>query len=189
MTAIALARTAVLLAAAFAAGCASDPGLPRVVTVAAGQPTRVLLQQVRQQQTFLLQNASSTEAAQFYGGATATLAKVVPDAQLQVLLDILAQKGMFGEPRAAVPPEARDVLVVEQGDRRWIWARRRAGIQAEEASFHEARAYFLELFNSNMAFHASAPGQRPDLRAEQERVRSDAEAARSRLEGLQGRQP
>lgn len=186
MAALALTRSAVLLAAGFFAGCASDPGLPRAVTIEDGRPVRVQLQRVRERQTFLLQNASSAEPADFYRDAS-PFGKIVPDAQLQALLDVLAAKGMFATGTTSVPPDARDVLVVDQAGQRWIWARRRLGVQQDEAAFHEARAYFLEVYNSSTAYRPSALP--PDLKAEGERVRQEAEAARARLEHLQGEKP
>jgi len=186
MAAHALTRSVVLLAASFLVGCATDPGLPRAVTIEDGRPVRVLWQRVKEGQTFLLQNASSADADDFYASSS-PFAKVAPDVQLQALLDVLAAKGMFDAGDAPVPPDARDVLVVDQGDRRWTWARRRAGMQTSEAAFHEARAYFLEVYNSSTAYHPSA--KMPDLEAEQDRVRRDAESARRRLEQLQGEKP
>lgn len=186
MVALALTRSAVLLAASLFAGCASDPGLPRAVTIEDGRPVRVQLQRLQQRQTFLLQNASSADPAVFYRDAS-PLAKVVPDHQLQALLDVLAAKGLFVAAAAALPPDARDVLVVEGPDRRWAWARRRADAPAEIAAFQEAVAYFLEVYNSSTAYHPS--DRAPDLGAERDRVRRDAEAARLRLERLQGDKP
>ncbi|MBL8730162.1 MAG: hypothetical protein JNM25_17195 [Planctomycetes bacterium] len=186
MVAIALTRSAVLLAASFFAGCASDPGLPRAVTIEDGRPVRVQLQRLRERQTFLLQNASSADTAAFYRDAS-PLAKVVPDRQLQALLDVLAAKGMFAAATDAVPPDARDVLVVDATDHRWTWARRRSATPAEIAAFQEALAYFLEVYNSSTAYHPS--DRVPDLEAERDRVRQQAEAARLRLERLQGEQP
>lgn len=189
MAAFALTRFAVLFAAGFAAaspfaGCAGGPALARAVTIEAGRPTRVLLAQLRERQTFLLQNASSTTAADFYGGDMPALAKIASDAQLQALLDILAEKGMFANGGGGVPPDALDALVVEQGGQRWTWARRRAGVQADEVAFHEARSYFLDLYNLSQAYHSADASL--DLKAEQQRVRREAEAAKNRLQQLQG---
>jgi Tol biopolymer transport system component len=86
-----------------------------------------------------------------------------------------------------VPPGARDVLRVDQGGRSWIWARREAGVQASEAAFHEARSYFLEVYNSSTAYRPSEA--RPDLWAEKERANDDAEAAKNRLEQLKRQKP
>lgn len=190
MAALALTRFAVLLAAGFLAGCAGGPGPSRAITIEAGRPTRVLLQQIQQRQTFLLQNASSTSAADFYRGDMPSLAKIAPDAQLQALLDILAGKGMFQDGgmlqhgQGNVPADARDVLAVEQGGRTWTWVRRQAGVQADEMAFHEARSYFLDLYNQSQAYHSSDRGL--DLKAEQARVRREAEAAKAKLQQLQG---
>ena len=189
MIALARARTLVLFTVTFVAGCASGPSLARAVEVEAGEATRVLLTQVQGRTTFLLQNASSADHAAFYSDPKdPVLGKVVPDAQLQALLDVFSEKGLFATGLGSVPPDARDVLVVENGGRRWTWARRQPGMQATEATFHEAKAYFLEVYNSSMAYRASDPHNPPDLTAEQARVRDDAEAAKGKLERLRGRQ-
>lgn len=185
MTAFALARTAVLLAATVFVGCASDPDLPRAIQLEPGRPTRVTLHQVRERQTFLLQNASSTEAVDFYDGDMPPLAKIAPDARLQVLLDIFAEKGMFTPRPGTVPADARDVLTVEHAGRSWIWARRAAATAPDQAAFHEARAYFFELYNQSIAYHTGTAVDRQRLKAERERAQRDADAARSRLEQLQ----
>jgi len=188
MTAIALAR--ILLLAACFASCAGGPGLSRSVTIVEGQPTRVTLMQVKEQRTFLLQNASSTAAEAFYADwQKHPLGKVVPDDRLQTLLDVFAERGLFETGSGGVPLNARDVLRVEHGGRTWTWARVHAGVQQEEAVVHEARAYFLEVYNSSMAYRPSDPKDRPDLTAEQLRARDEAEAAKRRLERLQGSKP
>lgn len=176
MAALALTRSAVL-ATSLLVACASDPGLPRAVTIEPGRPVRVLLQRTSQAQTFLLQNASSTEAADFYRDA-GPFAKVVPDAQLQALLDVLAAKGLFAAGNVPVAGDAREMLAVEQSGQRWAWARRRGGTAAEAVAFQEALAYFLEVYNSSTAYHPSE--QTPDLMAERDRLRREAEAARAR---------
>jgi hypothetical protein len=184
MTASALARTAALLVVPLVAGsCASGPSLARDVAIEAGRPTRVLLTQVQTNTTFLLQNASSVDPASFYRDSRLALGKIVDDDTLQALLDVFSEKGMFAASQGTVPPNARDVLVVEQGDRRWIWARRLAGTQAE-ATFHEAKGYFLEVYNSSTAYRGSEDDPRPDLQQEKMRVRQEADAAKNKLEHL-----
>jgi hypothetical protein len=186
MTAHGLARN--LLIASLLAACAGGPGLARDIEIEAGRPTRVTLSQVKEARAFLLQNASSTETAEFYADwQQHPLGKVVSDAQLQALLDVFSEKGLFARSLGAVPPGARDVLRVDQGGRSWIWARREAGVQASEAAFHEARSYFLEVYNSSTAYRPSAA--RPDLWAEKERANDDAEAAKNRLEQLKRQKP
>ena len=173
-----------LLAAGLVVSCQSAPSLPRSVTIESGQPTHVTLVQVQGGMKFELQNASSGDAAAVYSDAKANpLAKVVPDAQLQALLDVFTQKGMFAASTTSVPPDARDVLAVDQPGRRWTWVRRQAGVQAAEADFHEAKAYFLEVYNSATAWHRGS-GARPDLLSEQSRVKADADAAKRKLENL-----
>lgn len=183
---------AVLRVAAFlaAAGCASGPSLPRGLQIEPGQRTTVRLMQVTTGQVFTLQNASSGSAGAVYSDErTDQLTKVLTDAQLQALLDVFTDKGMFVPREASVPPDARDALVVLQGDRRWVWSRRLAGTAESELPFHEAKAYFLSMYNQATAYHGNSGNSRtgddrPDLKAENDRVRSEAAAAKRKLEGI-----
>ncbi|MEO6596861.1 MAG: hypothetical protein ABIP94_19120, partial [Planctomycetota bacterium] len=147
-------RIAVLLATASTlVGCASSPTLPRGLSVETGKRTSVKLLQVQSQRVFALQNESSGAADSFYSDEHANpFAKVVPDAQMQALLDVFTAKGLFANSMAQLPPDARDVLSVDQGDKRWIWARRQAG--EAEVGFLEAKSYFLEVYNNSTAYHS-----------------------------------
>ncbi len=176
-----------LAAACGIVGCASGPDLPRAVTVTEGQRTVVALQQTASKLLLTLQNDSAARPAEVYSGA-ADGRKVVADAQLQALLDVFTANGMFEQSLGAVPPDARDVLTVVQGERRWIWARRQLGVQQTEQSFHEARAYFLQLYNSAVAYHGRPGDERPNFRDENTRAASEAEAAKQKLESA-GRKP
>jgi hypothetical protein len=179
MVVLAPPRFTVLLAAAFfgSGGCVGGPNLSRELEVRPGERTTVRLMQFQQNQVLTLQNASSGSANEVYSDRrTDPLAKVVDDAQLQALLDVLAEKGLFKLGAASVPPDARDALVVQQNDRRWVFSRRLAGMQQEELQFHEAKAYFLSVWNGATSYH-SADVDRADLRAEQARVKSDAREA------------
>jgi hypothetical protein len=165
------------------AACASS----RPVQVVQGQRTRVVLTDVAAQRSFALQNASSGAANEVYSDRSADDAvKVVTDANLQQLLDVLATQGMFERAAAAAAPDARDLLVVESGGRRWVWSRRLRGIDAAELPFHEARSYFLTFYNSVVAWHAGDV-DRQGFAAEQARAQQGGEAARQRLEQLQRR--
>ncbi|HEX6811595.1 MAG TPA: hypothetical protein VF384_08240 [Planctomycetota bacterium] len=179
-----------LLAAGLIVGCqgTQGPSLPRSVKIEPGQPTNVRLLQGQGRKEFELRNESSGDAQAVYSSENANpLAKVIPDEQLQALLDVFSANGMFGKSVSSVPPDARDVLTVEQPGHRWTWVRRQAGQQPGEADFHAARSYFLEVYNSATAWHR-ASGDRPDLASEQDRVKADADAAKKKLESL-GRKP
>ncbi len=187
MVRLALLGNALLPAAAlFVAACASAPGRARDVVVTAGEPIKVSLLQVQDGLRFELQNASAEDRAAVYSDAsTNPLAKVVPDEQLQRLLDVFAQSGLFATAQSTAAPDARDVLRIDRAGSSWTWSRRQRGVQADEARFHEAKAYFLELYNSSTAYHRGQA--RPDFREERGRAREDAEAARRRLEGLRAK--
>lgn len=202
MVALAVPRFAMLLAAACGiVGCSSAPELPRAVTVTEGQRTVVGLFQVGSKLQLSLQNesadrASANDAAPqvpepgqtvtLYSKGSADGRKVVSDAELQALLDVFAANGMFDRSLAAAPPDARDVLTVEHGGRRWLWVRRQLGMQASEQSFHEARAYFLQLYNTAIAYHG-AGRDKPNFKEESTRAAIEGEAAKSKLESPQYR--
>lgn len=173
-----------LLAAAFlhSGGCVGGPNLPRVVQVTAGQRTTVKLVPFTGGQVFTLQNKSSGSAEKVYSKDNDPMTKVVTDEQLQKLLDVFAEKGAFGS-GAQVPPDARDALVVQQGDQRWAFYRRLAGVQEQELAFHEAKTYFLSVWNGAIAYHTTDQ-DRVDLRAEGDRVRSQGQASKKKLQGI-----
>jgi hypothetical protein len=178
-----LALTSVALLAA----CAGAPDVARSpVAITRGERTRVLLTEVASGRTFGLQNASSGSAEEIYSAADSNRSlKVVADANLQELLDVLAAAGMFTKAGDQPAPGARDLLVVDMPERSYVWSRLRRGIDPAEQSFHEARSYFLTFYNQVTAFHNVKMD--PDaLRAENERVRRSADAARARLEQQTG---
>ncbi len=176
-------KFAVLLAAAcaLAGGCASGPNLPRALAIEAGRRTTVRMMQFSTGQVFSLQNASSGSADDVYSDKRADpLAKVIPDEQLQKLLDVLAEKGAF-QGTSTVPPDARDALIVQQDEKRWAFYRRQAGLQQEELAFHEAKAYFLSVWNGATAYHTTDPDT-TDLKAAQDKAKADAQAMKRKLE-------
>jgi len=182
-------RTSALLLAALATlaitSCASGPA-PGPVRVTPGQRTTVRLVQFTTNQAFSLQNVSSGTAADVYSDAEGDrFAKVVTDAEMQALLDVLAAKGAFANPSATVPTGARDALIVQQGERRWLFARQRFGLQEAELPFHEAKACFLSVWNGATAYHSSK--QAPDFPAESDRMRADSAAQREKARALDGR--
>lgn len=180
--------TLLLLAACTVAGCASGPQLPRVLQVVEGERTTVRLRQVDGDLVLSLQNDSAGTADKVYEALSEDRSrKVVSDADLQALLDVFAGQGLFAQAVAQVPADARDVLTVQSGDRTWTFVRRQRGMQQSEAAFHEARAYFLALYNSSVAYHGTGEG-RPDFRSEGRRAQVDAATATSRLRDLRRRQ-
>ncbi len=184
MVALAPLRFAQLLLAAGAiVGCQSGPSIStRACTVVAGQRTTIHLLQVNDNLALSLQNASANEAADIYTQSSADQSrKVATDAEVQALLDVFSDKGMFAASLPDVPSDARVVLLVEQGKQRWYWARRKLGVQASDETFNEARAYFLSLYNGSVAYHGTGK-QRPDFTGENARARAEAETARLRLE-------
>jgi hypothetical protein len=197
MPALAFVRILQLfVAACLAVACSSGPALRRDLALVPGELTTVRLLAVKGSLALALQNVSAQQPADVYGRTSAEVdpgRKVVDDVNLQTLLDLFSEKGMFATALAEVPGDARDVLAVEQGRRRWIWAlsgdpqRRLAQRQqGAERTFQEAQAEFLHLYNSSVGFHGTGE-DRPDFRAENARARAEAERARVRLEHTKGR--
>lgn len=167
-------------------GCASGPDIASGPQIEPGRRTVVRYVQFTSSQVFSLQNASSGSKAEVYGDAQRDRSvKVVGDGELQALIDILTENGMLDKATATAAPDARESLVIEMPDRRWIWTRQGRGL--EDVDFHNARGYFLAMFNSAVAYHGNADEEVPDLEGQRQRIRRDANAAREKLLRL-GRQ-
>jgi hypothetical protein len=180
----ALALPALLALLVLFAQCASQAGLPHVVTIASGKRTRVLLTQIDSRQTLALQNESSGSQKQIYSDSAGDLAeKVVADDELQRLVDLLAQQGMFQKAGAGAAPGAKELLVVEQDGKRWIWSRLNAAqTTADELmAFSRARTYVMAVYNSAVAYHTRKLTGK-DLEAERERVLQSSKAALQKAE-------
>lgn len=163
-------------------GCSSGPSLQRVLTVRDGEPTVIALRQGNLLLT--LRNESAGLKEDVYKQARDTNLKVAPDGELQALLDVFAEEGLFA--RAANAANAGpEVLQIEQGDRVWSIARPAGNDPQGKANFHQARQYFLAIYNGNVAFHGAhqrdANTERPNFSDANARAKADAEAARERL--------
>lgn len=156
-----------------AAGCAGVPSLPRAVTVEEGRRTTVrLIQFADGGRAFTLQNDSSGRAVEVYSDTQIDPAtKVVSDVQLQRLLDVFADSGLFVGASSSVPAEARSAIIITQNGRRH--ALHGAFYEAaRKQAFSRAQAYFLTVYNGATAYH-SADLHRRDLEAERDRARRD----------------
>lgn len=177
-----LSRAAGAAALLLCCQCASGPNLPRVVTVVEGERVRVSFTEVSDNRTLSLQNVSSGAKETVYKDPKSDLGtKVVDDARLQLLLDMLAQAGMFQRTAPVASSTARELLVVEQGGRKLVWSRgpvKVDGIEAVQA-FDQARAYFLAMFNAATAFH-SRNWDKFELVEEQARMEASGKVARER---------
>lgn len=184
----AAATTALILLATGLAGCAGEPPLRRHLALAPGQKSVVRYIDVKGTLALSLQNASAAAATDVYrtdSGAIDPGAKVVADDDLQALLDIFSERGLFAAAANEVPADALDALIVQQGGQRWVFPRRLRGVQQAESAFHEGRAYFLALYNDVTAYHGTGD-DRPDFKSEQRRAADDGRAARAKLERLRG---
>jgi len=160
--------------------------LPRALTVNTGERVRVALSDDGGAQICTVQTASSGSRNQVYSDPTADgWTKVLPDQGVQQLLDLLAAKGLFEHGSPAPIPGARDMLLVEAGDRLWCWARQPGAAQQQALAFLEAKSYFLTAWNQAVAY-SSAAVRKEDLEAARARARQGAEAAKRKLRRLQG---
>jgi hypothetical protein len=184
MVASALGRfTQLLLAAAALVACAGGPSLRRDVTVRDGESTVVALVTGSGRLQLSLQNDSARMPAEAYAERSADPSrKIVADADLQALLDVWSEMGLFAQASPSAAPDALDVLLVDHGGRRFTWSRRQRGAQSTEKAFHDARDYFLALYNSNVAYHGTTA--RPNFGGENQRAQTTSAAARARLEQL-----
>jgi hypothetical protein len=144
------------------AGCAGPSTLPRAVEVEEGRRVRVALTDASGR-TLAMQNLSSGSRTEVYSDrGAAAQPKVIRDADLQTLLDALAERGMFENASPAAAPGARSTIVVETPDRSWIWSRpavdpsKSPDEQPLVGRYDEARAYVLFIYNSEMSFHAGS---------------------------------
>lgn len=176
-----------VLLAALASGCASGPTASGAPEVLANQRTLVRYVQFGPGQILSLQNASSGTKEEVYSDPQRDrMVKVIGDGELQALISIFGDYGMFQSGAANASVDARECLVVETPSRRWVWTRRR-GPGVEDPDFHQARSIFLALYNASVAYHGDQSGPAPDLASQQQRIQQDAAAARERLLRL-GRQ-
>jgi hypothetical protein len=162
--------------------CASPgPTLQRVVTLESGQLVRISLVQVQGGQTLTLQNASYSKPADVYSDpAGDRTVKVIDDEEVQKLLDVLAGQGMFERAAPLPAGDARELIAVQQGDRRWIWSRRAASTVDVEA-FGNARVCVMAVYNSTTAYHKAQLSGR-DLDAEKDRIEKASAEARQKAE-------
>ncbi|MFM1872984.1 MAG: hypothetical protein RL398_2406 [Planctomycetota bacterium] len=162
-------------------GCAGGPDVASGPPIEPGRRTLVRYVQFGTGQAFSLQNASSGKREDVYSDPQRDrMVKVVSDGELQALLDIFADQGMFGQAAAVASTDARECLVVESPERRWVWTRPRNGGPLDNA-FGDARAYFLALYNTSVAYHGSEKEPPPDLAGQKDRIQRDAAAAREKL--------
>ena len=171
-----------LLCAAGLAACATS--LPRSLTIQPGETSTFSLVS-RSGPKLTLRNDSSGNPDVIYSEANDQLSKVVPDAELQALLDVFTADELFDLSLPSVPGNARDVLRLEKGGQQWNWVRRGSFTDPREEAFNKARAYFLSLYNGSTAYHSgpsSEDGAYPEFLDEKELARRNAELLRLKRE-------
>lgn len=163
----------------------SAPSLKRVVTVTPEQRTRIQLVQATGPALALQTEALGSRAAVYSDALGDVAAKVVEEADMQTLLDVLAARGFFERAAPVGAPEAREAIVLDHGERRWVWSRRppTAADDPVFLAFHECRAYVLQLYNQTTAYHTGRNLTGDDLEREQERIRRQREATQRKYEG------
>jgi hypothetical protein len=168
-------------------GCANGPDLARVVTVNPGEPTLIWMRQSAGNLTLTLRNDSAGLANDVYSNSKDPSTKVVADAELQTLLDVYAEDGLFqhalgGSAGSGSTSSGFDVLTIDQQGRQWHWVRKQRGAQQGDQAFHKARDYFLAIYNGTVAYHDTT--ERPNFSSENARAKAEALAARERLQQL-----
>ena len=174
MVAAPTVRTSLLLATIGLAACSS---LPRSLTVRPGETATISLV-YKSGPRFTLRNDSGGSPGKIYSGGGDQLSKVVPDAELQALLDVFTAEKLFDLSQSSLPGNSRDVLRLDQGGKTWFWARRGSFTDPREAAFNKASQYFLSLYNGSTAYHSgpsSQDGHYPSFLTEQELARRNAE--------------
>ena len=167
-------RISLLLTAIGLAACGA---LPRSVTVRPGEPSTISLT-YKNGIRFTLRNDSGANPNQVYSGAKDQMSKVVPDSELQALLDVFTAEQLFEQSLPSVPGRSRDVLQLEQGNKSWFWVRRGSFTDPREAAFNKASQYFLSLYNGSTAYHtgpSSEDGYYPSFLSDKELARRNAE--------------
>jgi hypothetical protein len=157
------------------AACSSQPKLRRQVTIAEGQQVRVVLAGTSTRPLELRNLPHSSPQAFYSDPQTSSTTKIVADAELQTLLDVLAATGMFAAAGPTEPPGSKDTLTVEIDGKRHVWSRPRARQEnlAAIKAFDQGRNYVISLFNSTMSLHTTDLAS-PDGRAMREAIeRSD----------------
>ena len=156
---------------------AACSALPRSLIIHPGE-TSVFALISRKGPKLTLRNDSSGNPNEIYSGAADQLSKVVPDAQLQALLDVFTADKLFELSIPSVPGNARDVLRLEQSGKIWYWVRRGSFVDPREQAFNKARTYFLSLYNGSTAYHtgpSSDDGRYPTFLTEKELLRRQKE--------------
>lgn len=172
------------------AACAGPaPSKPRVLTVDGHQRTRVQLVQLGGGPVLTLQNESVGSRSEVYSDDLGDpTAKVLEDAALQALVDVLTDQDFFERAAGAAAPGARELVVIEHGDRRWVLSRplpRSADDPAFQA-FQQCRGYVLALYNQTMAYHSGRGLDAEALKRQQDALRRQADDARARLDAGKG---
>lgn len=178
-------RISLLICGTLLAACGA---LPRSLIVAPGE-TSVFALISRKGPKLTLRNDSSGNPNEIYSGTADQLSKVVPDAEMQALLDVFTAEELFDQSVSGVPSNARDVLRLEQSGNTWYWIRQGSFTDPREQAFNKARAYFLSLYNGSTAYHSgpsSEDGRYPSFLTEKERQRRQQELQQLKKNGASG---
>lgn len=165
----------------------SSPALPRVLTVTSGERVQITLITDQGERVFKVQNASSGSRNEVYSDPESQAwTKVLPDKDLQQLLDVLTAQGLFEYSAAAPIATARDTLMVESAGRSWYWAHNNSDLATLRQKFLAAESYFLTAWNQAVAY-SSTSMNRADLEAASARAQRSSTDAQRKLRNLQGK--
>jgi hypothetical protein len=170
-------------------GCAGAAPTRRDLAITSGERTRVAVVLMANQQSFTLQNASAAAKADVYRDSkTPPGLKVIGDARLQALLDVMAENNFFQQAAPVAAADSREVIYVEQGGRRWVLSRRplQVGGEGVIAAFNTLKTYVLSVYNDTTGFQNSTAVTESELKAERERIRANGAAAKAKAEAAGG---
>jgi hypothetical protein len=143
-----------LLAATFCQ-CASGPALSREVELKAGSRTLITLQQASLELTLINQSALTESQAVAARKADRNL-KLIPDDQVQFLLDRLGGEQFFGMANEVADPEARSWLTVMIDGKKHILSGRAArGDHLYMQRFSKCINLFSTIYSANDSFAGS----------------------------------
>lgn len=143
-----------VLATAFCQ-CAGGPALERKILIQPGTRALVSLQQATITLTVINQSALTKDQAQAARTQDRSL-KIIPDAQVQLLLDLLGGQEFFANASATADPEARSWLTVMSGAEKWVLSGRAArGDHASMQRFSKCLNQFTDVYSSNDNFAGS----------------------------------
>ena len=166
-------RSLLVLSAVALTQCATGSASP--VRIDAETRIAVSYEQPRQALRQSILGERLVDPASFYSAQESDkLAKVATNEQLRILLDGLADCGFFDRAGNASEADAASSIRVEVDGVPRVWSLTPRQSPADRASYHQALAWFQNVYNQIGAFHTGGGNTR--LEDEHERLRRNFEA-------------